>query len=181
MGLTDICLQYETFRLFPGVIMITKMVHKATYINVASPSSGETTPYLLPAGCRVYLNAPATHYSERYWPSPLTLDPERWLEAPVAASAKDAATPEKKVVAADKTRQMRGTFLTFSDGARACLGRKFAQAEYIAFLAKLLRKYRVILGESMDAVAVEKDLYLRCAGKVTLSPLDNVKLGLRER
>lgn len=76
---------------------------------------------------------------------------------------------------------MRGTFLTFSDGARACLGRKFAQTEYVAFLTALLKDYRVVLGDDMDARAVEKDLYLRSAGKVTLSPLDNVRLSLKRR
>lgn len=33
----------------------------------------------------------------------------------------------------------------------------------------------------MDAVAPENDFYLRYAGKVTLSSLDNVKLSLRKR
>ena len=174
--------QYETLRLFPGVIIITKMVKSPTTIHVTSPDSDGTTPHVLPAECRVYLNAPATHYSQRYWPSPSALDPSRWFSVPNILAEKDNATDkDKKVVAADKTRQMRGTFLTFSDGARACLGRKFAQAEYVAFLVVLLRDYKVILGEGMDAAVVEKDLYLRCAGKVTLSPLDNVKLGLRKR
>ncbi len=76
---------------------------------------------------------------------------------------------------------MRGTFLTFSDGSRACLGRKFAQAEYLGFLVALLKEHRVVLGKGMEEKTVERDLFLRCAGKVTLSPLDNVRLGLRKR
>ncbi|KAF7511919.1 hypothetical protein GJ744_003152 [Endocarpon pusillum] len=59
----------------------------------------------------------------------LTLDPGRWLEAPAAAPAKDATIPEKQVVAAHKTSQVRDMFLIFSDSARACLRSKFAQAE----------------------------------------------------
>lgn len=87
----------------------------------------------------------------------------------------------KKVTTADRARQMRGTFLTFSDGQRSCLGRKFAQSEYIAFLATLLKDYRVVLGEGQDFERVEKDVYLRCAGRITLAPLDNVKLELKRR
>ncbi|KAI9878966.1 MAG: hypothetical protein M1830_010020 [Pleopsidium flavum] len=173
---------YETFRLFPGVINITKMVKTPTEILVTSPNPHEPArAHILPKECRVYLSAPAVHYSERYWPSPRTLDPSRWLDNVNAVPEKTPEVADKKVVAADKTRQMRGTFLTFSEGARACLGRKFAQAEYIGFLAALLKDFRVVLGEGMDPVEVENDLYLRCAGKVTLSPLDKVKLGLEKR
>lgn len=142
--------------------MITKTVNQPTQIFVSS-DVGNPTPYTLPKECRVYLNAPAIHYSERYWPSPLTLDPSRWRESP------------------NVIRDRRGSFLTFSDGSRACLGRKFAQAEYIAFLAVLLREYKVTLGEGMDPVVVEKDVYLRCAGKISLAPLDNVRLSLEKR
>lgn len=157
------------------------MVHNSTRVQTTDPNTGVTTQRILPAGCRIYLNAPATQYSPRYWPSPLTLDPSRWSNVVPATDAKAAEIGNKKVVAADKTRQMRGTFLTFSDGSRACLGRKFAQAEYLGLLTALLKEYRVVLGEGMDKVQVEKDIYLRCAGKVTLSPLDNVSLGLRKR
>ncbi|MCJ1243901.1 hypothetical protein MMC30_001098 [Trapelia coarctata] len=156
---------YETLRLFPAATLITKMITHPTQILVSSPSSftEKPTPYLLPADCRVYLNAPAIHYAERYWPSPLTLDPSRWRDSP------------------NVIRDQRGSFLTFADGSRACLGRKFAQAEFVAFLAVLLREYRVTLAEGMDARMVEKDIYLRCAGKITLAPLEGIKLGLERR
>lgn len=172
---------YETFRLFPGVTIITKTVNAPTKITVTAAKVGEAPrSHILPAECRVYLNAPAVHYSERYWPSPETLDPTRWTRSDIGRVKKDKGS-DKKVVAADKTRQMRGTFLTFSDGARTCLGRKFAQAEYIAFLVALLKEYRVVLAEGMVAKEVERDLYLRSAGTVTLSPLGEVKMGLRKR
>lgn len=74
---------------------------------------------------------------------------------------------------------MRGTLLTFSDGARVCLGRKFAQAEYIAFFACLLRDYSVELAPGMDPKIVEKDLYLKCAGEPNLMPVRSIKLALK--
>ncbi|KEQ98177.1 hypothetical protein AUEXF2481DRAFT_471843 [Aureobasidium subglaciale EXF-2481] len=165
---------YETFRLYPGVLLITKMVSKPQQIKV-SLGSGKVSSHILPPETRVYLNTPAVHYSEKYWPNPTELDPSRWMPEPKAENT------DKKVVAADRTRHMRGTLLTFSDGARSCLGRKFAQAEYIAFLTSLLRDYRVELEPGQDVATVRRDLDLKCAGKVTLAPLDTLRLTLKKR
>ena len=156
--------------------MITKMVHAPTEIHVTPNVSQNVAPtsHILPAGCRVYMNTAATHYHPQTWPSPYKLDPSRWTNT-------TALTDTKKVIASDKARQMRGTFLSFSDGSRACLGRKFAQAEYIAFLVAVLREYTIDLAGDMSRVAVEKDLFLRCAGTVTLRPLDTLKLKFIER
>ncbi|KAL4922535.1 cytochrome P450 [Aspergillus aurantiobrunneus] len=160
---------YETFRLFPGVTLITKMVHNPERIITDGPDGPMS--YNLPGGTRVYLNAPAVHYHPKYWPEPYRLDPNRWRSSPGG----------KHVVASDKTRQMKGTLLTFSDGSRACLGRKFAQAEYIAFFATLLRQYRVSLAPGSDPVVVERDLFGKSAGTITLAPLGNVRLRIRLR
>lgn len=152
------------------------MVHETTEVEVSSPD-GQCKSHMLPPGCRVYLNVPATHYSERYWQAPAKLQPERWLDE----STIGATQSQKKVVAADRARQMHGTFMTFSDGSRACLGRKFAQSEYVAFLATLLKEYRIILAPGMDPMRVEKELFWRSAGAVTLSPQEGIHLRLRRR
>ncbi|KAK0618494.1 hypothetical protein B0T17DRAFT_538075 [Bombardia bombarda] len=99
-----------------------------------------------------------------------------------AAAAEEGSNGgAKQVVAADKTRQMRGTLLTFSDGARACLGRKFAQAEYMAFLATLLRRFRVEFAEGVDVRQARINLDNKCAGKLTLAPMEDFRLELRQR
>jgi cytochrome P450 len=133
---------------------------------------------MLPAECRIYINVPATHHTPRYWPDPYKLDPTRWLKAPQSEKLSSTA---KETTAVAHSRYVRGTFLTFSDGGRACLGRKFAQAEYIAFLATLLREYRVELREDMEKDLVQKWIHLRCKGTLTLAPLDNVRLVLKKR
>ncbi|CAI7653188.1 unnamed protein product [Penicillium pancosmium] len=161
---------YETFRLFPGVTLVTKMVHQSERIITDGPD-GTLKTYDLPGGTRVYLNAPAVHYHPKYWPEPYKVDPNRWRSSPGG----------KYVVPSDKTRQMKGTLLTFSDGSRACLGRKFAQAEYIAFFATLLREYRVRLGPGSDRTSVERDMFRKSAGTITLAPLGNVRLQLQAR
>ncbi|KAJ5139220.1 cytochrome P450 oxidoreductase [Penicillium bovifimosum] len=175
---------YETFRLYPGVTLITKMCHAAQPICVGN------TSHILPPGCRVYLSAPGVHYNENYWESPRELRPERWSESysfseknGESATAVPISAPQAKNAAltADKTRQMRGTLLTFSDGVRACLGRKFAQAEYMAFFSVLLHKYEVTFAQGVDKNQARRDLDLKCAGKVTLAPLEGQRLALKRR
>lgn len=161
--------------MFPGVIHITKMVTQHQRIITSDINGNDAESYVLPPGCRVYLNSTGVHYHEKYWPDPYKIDPSRWT------ALGDKKTTDKKANLANKTNQMRGTFLTFSDGARACLGKKFAQAEYVAFFAGLLRHYRVELGEGPSRHEVEKDLFRRCKGSVTLAPLDNVSLSLKRR
>lgn len=36
----------------------------------------------------------------------------------------------------------KGTFIAWSDGARSCPGKKFAQVEFVATMAALFRNYR---------------------------------------
>ena len=152
------------------------MVHEPTSIQVAQKT------IVLPAQTRVYLSSPATHYSEKYRPDPTKLDPGRWTDIDRSGTDDECyGRTEKRVVAADRTRHMRGTFLTFSDGSRACLGRKFAQAEYIAFFTQLLKEHNVELAQGTTAADVEKDVYLRSAGQVTLSPPSGIKLAFRKR
>lgn len=82
--------------------------------------------------------------------------------------------------------------MTFSEGARACMGRKFAQAEFVCFFAVVLRRYRLELGGGegvgMEGGAgrrgerreeVEKRLRRRCAGSpVTLAVGEDVRVRL---
>ncbi|KAI1812284.1 putative cytochrome P450 oxidoreductase [Poronia punctata] len=163
---------YETFRLYPGVVVITKMCTDAQKMQTDNDNMPQS--FILPAGCRVYLSSPGTHYNPRYWEDPSELRPERWLTDKFPFSG--------PVVAADKTRQMRGTLLTFSDGARACLGRKFAQAEYMAFFATLLRRFEVGFAPGADVAKLKSDLDNKSAGKiVSLTPLSGFPLELKQR
>ncbi|KAL8826322.1 MAG: hypothetical protein Q9191_003873 [Dirinaria sp. TL-2023a] len=170
---------YETFRLYPGVTIITKMISKPATISVY-PENGEPRQHILPAQCRVYLNVNAVHYHERYWPQPWEIRPERWMNE-ITVKGPDAEASGKKIDASDRARQVRGTLMTFSGGARACLGRKFAQSEYISMLATLLREYRVVLGEGVKAETVKREIDMLASGGVTLSPLNYVKLALEKR
>lgn len=165
--------------------------------HTAQPVQVGTTTHILPPSCRVYLSAPGVHYNDKYWENATELKPERWSQAHsysngdtntilsndhTTNSAPNSIKQAKSSsLTADKTRQMRGTLFTFSDGSRACLGRKFAQAEYIAFFAALLRDFEVTFAEGVDREQARRDLNLKCAGKVTLAPLVRSRLKLNRR
>ncbi|KAM4067577.1 cytochrome p450 [Hirsutella rhossiliensis] len=72
---------YETFRLYPGVTLITKICRQAQHVQVSDESGGSARDVILPAECRVYLSCPGVHYNPKYWPEPQQLDPDRWCTA----------------------------------------------------------------------------------------------------
>ena len=93
--------------------------------------------------------------------------PERWLMRNVTstrAAATDAsassdssrdATPSLEADTADRHgaghfHPVKGAFLPFSEGPRACLGRRFAQVEIMAVLATIFRDYSVELAVPDD-------------------------------
>ncbi|KAI8931177.1 hypothetical protein NX059_011529 [Plenodomus lindquistii] len=175
---------YETFRLYPGVTLITKMCHEEQEIRI------DNATHVLPAGCRVYLSAPGVHYNEKYWESPTELQPERWIEPQETSMKENNPAPDKDAgaipksskaatVAVERTRQMRGRLLTFSDGARVCLGRKFAQAEFMAFFGALLYEYEICFAKGTDILQARRDFDWKSAGKVTLTPSDNFPIILK--
>ncbi|KAK6378961.1 putative P450 monooxygenase [Exophiala oligosperma] len=88
--------------------------------------------------------------------------PERWLldedgEVSTTAASEKKEMPNEAVTsdglgineAADTSDRLfkpaRGAYIPFSDGYRACLGRRFAQVEVLAVLAVLLQRYSVEL------------------------------------
>lgn len=85
----------------------------------------------------------AFNMSTTLWKSnPLRFDPERWLEDPALGGAKN-----------------RNAFMTFSAGARICIGQRFARAEFKHLLAGLVGSYRFTwAGTGEDGQAQELEL-----------------------
>ena len=117
---------------------------------------GVPTP--IPNGTFVSLSQLGAHRNPKYWPhgpptSPLhkwhpcsnqendleEFRPERWFVPPPSPNNED---PGKKP---SPFRPQRGTYFPFSDGARACVGRRFAQIEYATVLAVIFRSYSIEL------------------------------------
>ena len=168
-----------------------------------SDEKSSTSTHLLPASCGLIVNNTGLHYNASSWPSPHVLAPSRWLARevnaydPLAAAAvvdnitttatitKDSEARNQKSTGL-KTftpRHRRGTFFTFSEGPRACLGKRFAMAEFVAFFAGLLRRHRLRLREGeRETGAVEREYRLKSAGSpITLAPPGDVGLVLVPR
>ncbi|KAJ6625075.1 cytochrome P450 [Mycena sp. CBHHK59/15] len=82
-------------------------------------------------GTVVTLPIQAMNRSVAFWgPTAKTFDPERWLNASKGADA-------------HRAQEIQGYrhLLTFSDGARTCLGKGFALAEFKAVLTVLVRNF----------------------------------------
>lgn len=79
-----------------------------------------------PRGTTFMIPIRAFNRSPKFWKSdPSKFDPERWLEDPALGGAKD-----------------RSALLTFSEGARICIGQRFARAELKHLLAGLVENYK---------------------------------------
>ncbi|KAL4908760.1 hypothetical protein BDW74DRAFT_187311 [Aspergillus multicolor] len=163
--ITPLCIMLEILRLYPPVGSIPKLTaaHGAgiTY-------NGER--HHLPPNMRVNLNATALHYSEEYWgPDAGSFNPGRWDKRNISSflarndSTEGLAGPGLE--SAHIHRPVRGSFIPFSDGLRACIGRKFAQVEFIATLAVLFHGYRVtpakVGGESKEEASRRVENALR--------------------
>ncbi|KAL3430294.1 cytochrome P450 [Aspergillus tetrazonus] len=142
---TPLCIMLETLRLYPPVVSIPKL----TTTHMAEITyKGER--HCLPPNVRVNLNTNALHYSEAYWgPDADSFDPRRWdkrnADSFLARNASAGGLSGPGLESRNVHKPVRGAFIPFSDGLRACIGRKFAQVEFIATLAVIFHRYRVTL------------------------------------
>lgn len=138
----------EELRLVTPVITIPKQVAPTPQQLTVN---GQTVT--APAGMMIKLCVAPVHRNPKYWPHekptdpnkpyfpPATLDndleefkPERWLKP-----SQDQASSSGLI------EPVKGAYIPFSDGARSCLGRRFAQVEILVALAIILRQTTVEL------------------------------------
>lgn len=80
----------------------------------------------------------------KYWQDPLLWQPSRWISSPPAPGPSGP-----KLDLATRIRQeaiftpVQSTYFPWSDGPQNCPGAKFAQVEFVAVLACLIRDHRV--------------------------------------
>lgn len=93
----------------------------------------------LPPNMRVNPNILAVHVHPRYWsPDSLQWRPSRWILS--------SSIPGPEANPFDRESfhaPPEGSYVPFSEGARSCPGRKFAQVEHVAVMATLFREHRV--------------------------------------
>lgn len=163
----------ETLRIIPPVNEMPKLV---------TPNQDQTIMVdgerrLLPAGTCISLCASSVHANPAHWPAKPSkvhpgrddiadFVPERWFRKNVHSTKDDDNSADEdgedyggfkgRDTSASLFRPERGAYIPFSDGPRACLGRRIAQVEVIAALAVLLKDYSVEL--AVDEWASDEDL-----------------------
>ncbi|KAL2848434.1 cytochrome P450 [Aspergillus pseudoustus] len=183
---TPLCIMLETLRLYPPVVSIPKLT---------APSGADLTYngeiHHFPPNVRVNLNCNALHNSETYWGADAAIfAPRRWdkRNADSFLASNDGveglAGPGLESHAIHKPH--RGAFIAFSDGMRACVGRRFAQAEFVAALVVLFGEYRVtpatLEGETEQDAKRRTEKALRDSSTfLTLTLTDKVPLAFYRR
>jgi len=124
----------EAIRMIPPVYIMIRESAEDTVLKIPKPVGQEGYTMLpIPKGTMVAADTIGLGYNPRYYSEPEKYKPSRWY---------DTENVESEL------------FTGFSVGTRACIGRKFAVIEAVAFLTMLLRDWRVepLLksGESKD-------------------------------
>ncbi|KAI0415915.1 cytochrome P450 [Xylaria grammica] len=174
---------HEILRVFPVIIPIARQTISAQELTIRSEVSSSGS-FILPGGTDVIINNTAIHFSESYWPSPDILDPRRWLVRdsqafdPSKPLTEEQEADIKKCVFSTQSNA-KGTFMSFGEGPRACLGRNFAKVEFVAFFSRLLQNHRLEVGGDVNPREVERNLRLLSGGSpVTLIPPHSVDIRL---
>ncbi|KAI9675583.1 MAG: hypothetical protein M1817_000949 [Caeruleum heppii] len=158
----------ETLRLMPPVIAIPKSTQAQPQ---ALTLGGKRV--VVPANTYIMLDAVAAHRNPKYWPGDSSeldeFQPDRWFTdtasfTGVASANGDSKQEEDLADIADGNHPstlfspVRGAYVPFSDGYRACLGRRFAQVEFLGALAMIFRHHSIELdvGQWAEAADVQR-------------------------
>lgn len=122
------------------------------------------------------------NYHPRYWgPDADTFRPSRWIETKSSTSI----GTEKSIFDRETLyTPPKGVFIPWSEGDRACPGKKFAQVELVGAVRALFADYKVEPvpenGESMDSARERANEVINDSGMVLLvEMLHPERLGLR--
>ncbi|KAI1758634.1 cytochrome P450 [Hypoxylon sp. FL1150] len=131
-----LAVMYETLRLYTPV-PTSKFVDGQT----PQPLTVGGTTITLPPNTMIVPSYASIQSDPRYWgDDSLEWRPSRFIKSSTSADAKTAgATLDDE----EFITPARGTFLSWSGGARGCVGRKFSQVEFVAVVATLFRDWRV--------------------------------------
>lgn len=177
----------ETLRIYPPVGTLPKWNPDSSQVITV-----DGREVLLPPKTMVNLNINALHLNPRYWgPEPLKYRPQNWdkrcgLEWQTVSSEVTSDKIAGHSLSGKLRTPLEGTYIPFGIGARSCLGKRFAQVEFVAALTRILRSYRLELalwdGETWaDARVRAFDVLEGSLSNPTLMPQKAVPLRLIER
>ena len=189
----------EELRLIPPVINVPKHTGEK---SPQEPLIINGKGYHVPPNTYVKLSVNAVQRNPAYWPvgpsdnpaqpvdptSDINNDldefkPERWLLQPfsspssrrdpslVDGALSNEATPD---TSAALFRPVRGAYIPFSDGQRACVGRRFAQVEVLTILAVIFKEYSVEL--ALEEFPTTKSYFERMKRPVAMDGIGDAEL-----
>jgi len=144
----------EVLRLFPPVTGIPKQTHQEQTL-----CGGK---YVIPAGSHVTLNAVGVHYNTLVWGNdakefkPSRFDPR------------------------EGGKIVKGSFIPFSEGARSCIGRKFANVEMVGAISSIVKEYTIHMTPDFTPEKMMMELE-NSHSIVTLQPRNKIPLLFKKR
>nr|CAD7432284.1 unnamed protein product [Timema monikensis] len=135
----------ETQRLLPTVPIFTRNLKEDVAID----------GYIIPKGANVAIAPILIHRDHNLFPDPEIFNPERF-------------SPENSL------GRHPYQFISFSAGARNCIGQKFAMLEMKSMVSKVLRNYRLLPGSTTNKME-------ELVGEIVLKNINGIKLKLLPR
>ncbi|THU96647.1 cytochrome P450, partial [Dendrothele bispora CBS 962.96] len=137
---------YEALRLIPIVSRLGRMVLKDTVLRtyrlngIGDPESYSVS---MKEGSEIIIDMAAVHRNPIYWGADANeFKPERFVDT-------------------DTYRWPRDAFLAFSTGFRDCIGRRFAAVEGANVIARIIRRYEILVPKHLrDMPFEEQKAYL---------------------
>ena len=108
--------------------------------------------YTIPPRTYVIVNVAGIHTNPSYWgPDALAFRPDRFITSTENIDEEELLQPPN------------GNFIPWAAGQRVCPGKKFAQVEFVAVIAKLFMKHRVSpVLESGETLAMASERVKKC-------------------
>jgi cytochrome P450 len=137
----------EQLRLIAPIINIPKIV-ASTPQKLTIEDGKEVTA---PLNTMIRLCVPSVHRNPKFWPAGLPATPGKSAFPPGNESndleefKPSRWLPSSSTSSPSIYKPVKGSYIPFSDGARGCLGKRFAQVEILAALAVILSQYSVEL------------------------------------
>lgn len=138
----------ETMRLYPPLWHFGRM-------NLAPDKIGD---YEIPTGSHIRFSPLVLHRHPDYWENPNVFDPERFLKR--NGEEYEPVVPKPF------------TFIPFGAGPRLCAGRNFAMMEMVLILAKLVKAFKIIPGQTAP---------IEMGPLMTLRPKEDVMIQFEKR